>query len=94
MIFCAPETLTWREAATADERQRQEPFHWRDSQGRPYGGGRADKGGFQLPLGVLAETSDEEALWSLVHEIVHQRVSRVIPELGKKQRAELRDKSG
>jgi nanoRNase/pAp phosphatase (c-di-AMP/oligoRNAs hydrolase) len=65
-----------------------------DSQGRPYGGGRADKGGVQVPLGVLAETSDEEALWSLVREIVHQRVSRVIPELGKKQRPDGRDKSG
>ncbi len=56
-----------------------------DSQGRAYGGGRADKGGFQLPLGVLAETRDEESLWALVQEIVHMRVSRVIPELGKKR---------
>lgn len=65
-----------------------------DAQGRPYGGGRADKGGVQVPLGVLADTSDEEALWSLVREIVLQRVARVVPELGKKQRPELRDKSG
>jgi len=63
-----------------------------DAQGRPYGGGRADKGGFQLPLGMLAETEDEDALWSLVREVVHQRVARVVPELGKK-RGEPRDKT-
>ncbi len=63
-----------------------------DAQGRPYGGGRADKGGFQLPLGVLAETADEQSLWELVREVVHQRVARVVPELAKK-RGESRDKS-
>ena len=63
-----------------------------DVNGRPYGGGRADKGGFQLPLGILAETTDEDSLWQMVREIVHQRVARVIPELAKK-RTEVRDKS-
>jgi nanoRNase/pAp phosphatase (c-di-AMP/oligoRNAs hydrolase) len=63
-----------------------------DTQGRPYGGGRADKGGFQLPLGILAETADEDSLWEMVREVVHQRVARVIPELAKK-RTEVRDKS-
>jgi nanoRNase/pAp phosphatase (c-di-AMP/oligoRNAs hydrolase) len=63
-----------------------------DAQGRPYGGGRADKGGFQLPLGILSETTDEESLWELVREVVHLRVALVVPELEKK-RPEIRDKS-
>ncbi len=55
-----------------------------DAEGRPYGGGRADMGGFQIPLGLLGEVDDEENLWRLVRELVHKRVSRVVPELAKK----------
>ncbi|HEU5075026.1 MAG TPA: bifunctional oligoribonuclease/PAP phosphatase NrnA [Polyangiaceae bacterium] len=55
-----------------------------DAEGRPYGGGRADMGGFQVPLGLLAEVDDEENLWRLVRELVHKRVARVVPELAKK----------
>lgn len=55
-----------------------------DDLGRPFGGGRADKGGFQVPLGMLAECADDEALWLLVKDLVHQRVARVIPDLEKK----------
>ena len=52
-----------------------------DSQGRPYGGGRADMGGFRVPLGLLGESEDEETLWALVKDVVRQRVARVVPEL-------------
>jgi nanoRNase/pAp phosphatase (c-di-AMP/oligoRNAs hydrolase) len=55
-----------------------------DAEGRPYGGGRADMGGFQVPLGLLGEVDDEESLWRLVRELVHKRVARVVPEVGKK----------
>ena len=55
-----------------------------DAQGRSYGGGRADMGGFQVPLGLLGEVDDEENLWRLVRELVHKRVARVVPELAKK----------
>jgi nanoRNase/pAp phosphatase (c-di-AMP/oligoRNAs hydrolase) len=60
-----------------------------DTQGRPYGGGRAARGGFRVPLGLIAETEDEETLWALVKNVVRQRVARVVPEL---EKAEKRNK--
>jgi nanoRNase/pAp phosphatase (c-di-AMP/oligoRNAs hydrolase) len=54
-----------------------------DNDGRPYGGGRADMGGFRVPLGLLAETEDEETLWNLVKDVVRQRIARVVPDLDK-----------
>jgi nanoRNase/pAp phosphatase (c-di-AMP/oligoRNAs hydrolase) len=54
-----------------------------DGQGRPYGGGRADMGGFRVPLGLIGETEDEETLWALVKDVVRQRVARVVPDLDK-----------
>jgi nanoRNase/pAp phosphatase (c-di-AMP/oligoRNAs hydrolase) len=55
-----------------------------DSEGRPYGGGRADMGGFRIPLGLMAESGDEENLWRMVREVVHKRVARIVPELEKR----------
>lgn len=57
-----------------------------DGHGKPYGGGRADMGGFQVPLGFLAETEDDDALWVLVKEIVQSRVGRVVPDLNPRQK--------
>ena len=56
-----------------------------DSEGRPYGGGRADMGGFRIPLGLMSESEDEDFLWKLVRD-VSMRVARVVPELEKSQR--------
>ena len=53
----------------------------KDPSGRPYGGGRADKGGFQIPLGFLAEATDSDELWQLAQQVVFQRVRKVVPEL-------------
>lgn len=53
----------------------------KDRNGKPYGGGRADKGGFQIPLGVLAESDDQHALWTLVEQIIRTRLSKVVPEI-------------
>src|SRR5690606_29496262 len=63
-----------------------------DSAGRPYGGGRADMGGFQVPLGLLAECTDEASLWSLVRELVERRIARVVPDLEKKLALESKTK--
>ncbi len=53
----------------------------KDRNGKPYGGGRADKGGFQIPLGVLAECDDKEALWNIVTQIVRTRLAKTIPDI-------------
>jgi nanoRNase/pAp phosphatase (c-di-AMP/oligoRNAs hydrolase) len=53
----------------------------RDPAGKPYGGGRADKGGFQVPLGMLAEVEDRDALWVLTQQLVKTRLLRVVPDL-------------
>ena len=37
-----------------------------DEQGRAYGGGRRDKGGFRIPIGFLGRTTDRAQLWQLV----------------------------
>ncbi len=64
-----------------------------DREGRPYGGGRADMGGFQVPLGLLGECTDEESLWKLVRELVHKRVARVVPDLEKLEKKRSAEKS-
>jgi len=53
----------------------------RDVKGRPYGGGRADKGGFQIPLGILADVDDENELWLMVRQMVRRRCAQVVPGL-------------
>jgi len=64
-----------------------------DSEGRPYGGGRSDMGGFRVPLGMLSECEDEDSLWKLIRETVYKRVARVVPELEKKRERDGRGKA-
>lgn len=41
-----------------------------DGRGSWYGGGRKDKGGFQIPLGVFSKCQDKELLWILIKKTI------------------------
>jgi nanoRNase/pAp phosphatase (c-di-AMP/oligoRNAs hydrolase) len=43
-----------------------------DKNGLYYGGGRKDKGGFQIPLGVLTKCPDKELLWILIKKTIDE----------------------
>lgn len=46
--------------------------------GRPYGGGRRGKGGFQIPLGPLAACPNPHDLWRVCKEMIEATIRRRI----------------
>jgi nanoRNase/pAp phosphatase (c-di-AMP/oligoRNAs hydrolase) len=44
----------------------------KNEEGKFYGGGRKDKGGFQIPLGVFSKCSDRELLWILIKKTIDE----------------------
>ncbi len=68
-------------SASVDPSTFLESAFGKDDAGHPYGGGRADKGGFQIPLGLIAEIDDVEGLAKMVRQVVRKRLARVIPDL-------------
>lgn len=51
-----------------------------DDRGRPFGGGRRDKGGFRIPIGFLGRVTDRAQLWQLVEATVRSTMLRVVGE--------------
>jgi nanoRNase/pAp phosphatase (c-di-AMP/oligoRNAs hydrolase) len=47
-----------------------------DDKGRPFGGGRRDKGGFRIPIGFLGRVTDRQQLWQLVEHAVRTALLR------------------
>jgi nanoRNase/pAp phosphatase (c-di-AMP/oligoRNAs hydrolase) len=66
-------------SASVDPAAFLETAFGRSPDGRPYGGGRADKGGFQIPLGPLADCDDRTVLWHLIEQVVCKRIATVVP---------------
>ena len=44
----------------------------KDQDDKWYGGGRKDKGGFQIPLGVFSKCTDKELLWILIKNTIDE----------------------
>ena len=68
-------------SASVDPALFMEAAFGTDSSGRPFGGGRADKGGFQIPLGILSDCADSNVLVKLARQAVRKRLTRVVPGL-------------
>jgi nanoRNase/pAp phosphatase (c-di-AMP/oligoRNAs hydrolase) len=53
-----------------------------DDRGKPFGGGRRDKGGFRIPIGFLGRSTDKAQLWQLVEHSMKTAVWRAVGEEG------------
>jgi nanoRNase/pAp phosphatase (c-di-AMP/oligoRNAs hydrolase) len=68
----------WVDGSLRTKSHTLDPDKWlkdifgQDQEGTWYGGGRKDKGGFQIPLGVFAKCSDRELLWIMVKKTIDE----------------------
>jgi nanoRNase/pAp phosphatase (c-di-AMP/oligoRNAs hydrolase) len=68
----------WIDGSLRTRSHTLDPDKWikdvfgQDKNGQFYGGGRKDKGGFQIPLGVFANVSDKELLWILIKKTIDE----------------------
>ena len=68
----------WIDGSLRTRSHTLDPDKWikdvfgQDKNGLFYGGGRKDKGGFQIPLGVFANVSDKELLWILIKKTIDE----------------------
>ena len=46
----------------------------------PFGGGRRNKGGFRVPLGLLGRSPNRKALWQLGEQTIHDIIFEKIGE--------------
>jgi nanoRNase/pAp phosphatase (c-di-AMP/oligoRNAs hydrolase) len=60
-------------SSTVDPDKWMKDMFGLDRSGRYYGGGRNDKGGFQIPLGVFEHCTDRDLLWRTVCHTVEDR---------------------
>jgi len=61
-------------SATIDPDEWLKSVFGADSAGRHYGGGRRNKGGFRIPLGLFARCSDRDALWNIGKKTIEDLV--------------------
>ena len=72
-------------SATVDPDRWLKEVFGQDSTGKPYGGGRRNKGGFRIPLGLLARSPDRSALWKLGEQTIQELVFEKIGERTKEK---------
>lgn len=65
-------------SATVDPDAWLKTLFGADAAGRHYGGGRRNKGGFRIPLGLFARSRDRDALWAIgkktIEDLVFEKI--------------------
>jgi nanoRNase/pAp phosphatase (c-di-AMP/oligoRNAs hydrolase) len=67
-------------SATVDPDRWLKELFGNDESGRPFGGGRRNKGGFRIPLGLLGRSPNRKALWQLGEQTIHDIIFEKIGE--------------